>query len=243
MFTALSTLLLGIVFVVLTFATFLVFKKLKIKIDANLAKGIAAWVLLAAFVRVFEDAAIYPDTIFTKTPGIIVLFFFIILPVLLLASWLEKKKKFPVWQTLRISAIIGILIHLPFYRLQNVRGLLLVFIISAIIIGLMEIFNKFIKADRLSFWAVGAHFMDAAATFVSMYYFNYGEQHILPNFLIDLAGPWVMFPLKAITIIPVVWILNRYVKEKPLRNHLLIAVMAIGLAPALRDALRLAMGV
>lgn len=244
-FTLFSTIVLGIVVVCGTYFLYHVFKKLNLNIDKYFVYGIVPWVVFAAFVRVYEDAGIYPTTFFTQTPGIEILFVALIMPFLFLAKFLEKKYNFAFWKTMAISGAIGAAAHLPFFKIVNVKGFLLIFVFFAITIGLIGAVRKFVKFDLLSFWALAAHMVDASATFVSMTFYNYGEQHIVPTFLINaLGGAWIMFPLKLAVLVPVLYILNKYAKEdKLLKNTILLAIIALGLAAGLRDALRLLMGV
>jgi len=94
-----------------------------------------------------------------------------------------------------------------------------------------------------------AHLFDASATFTALQWFTYGEKHVLPSLLIGLSGtPAVMFPLKAIVIAIVIYVLDVELKPDLERNKLLgilirIAILVLGLAPGTRDLLRLAMGV
>ncbi len=242
-YTIKSTILLGIVLVFLTYLLYNLFNKLKIKINKKLLIGIFAWVLLAAFTRVFEDANIYPKSFFTVSPGIIILFSAFFIPVVYIGYWLEKNKKIDLWKTLTISAIIPILIHLPFLKIENAQGATIIVAIFGIILIVMYTVNKFIKADDFSFWALGAHMFDASTTFTAMSFYGYSEQHVLPTFMINIFGPYIMFALKLIFLIPMIFVINKYSENDSLRKFLLLAIFAIGLAPALRNTLRLLMGV
>lgn len=115
-----------------------------------------------------------------------------------------------------------------------------------------------------------AHFLDASATFVGTDFYNYAEKHPLPAFLINLSGTGaVMFPLKFILIFLVIYVLDiTYKKEikdisrknqkfflkyqenaesvfrdKTLTGLLKICIFILGLAPGVRDMLRIGIGV
>ena len=201
------------------------------------------WVLLAAFVRVFEDAKIYPNSFFTTSPGIIILFAAIFIPVVLVGIWIEKKKKIELWKTLVVTAIIPTAFHIPYMKYVNISGALIILFLAVSIAGIMAILNKFLKVDVFSYLAFWAHMFDASATFTALTFYGYSEQHVLPTFLINVFGPFAMFALKIVFVIPVVYAINKYSDDEELRRFLLLAVFAIGLAPALRDTLRLLMGV
>lgn len=244
-FTLLSTAVLGLVVVFGTYFLYLIFRKLNINVDKYFVYGILPWVVFAAFVRVYEDAGIYPTLFFTQTPGIEILFVLLIIPFLFLAKFLEKKYGIVSWKTMAVSGGIGALAHMPFFKIVNLKGFLLIFICFAIAVGIIGAARKFLKFDLMTFWALAAHMVDASATFVSITFFEYGEQHILPTFLINaLGGAWIMFPLKLAVLIPVLYMLNKYTKEdKLLKNTIILAIISLGLAAGLRDALRLLMGV
>lgn len=242
-FTIQTTILLGAVLVFLAYLFYELSEKLKLKFDKKFLIGISLWVLLSAFVRVFEDANIYPKNFFTVTPGIIILFAIIIIPIFLLGSWLEKKKGFEIWKTLSISAIILIIFHIPFLKIVNAYGAILIVAIFTGIIIVMFGCNKIMGAGIFSFMALAAHMFDATTTFVAMTFFGYYEQHVLPTFLINLSGPWIMFPLKLIFLVPIIYLINKYSEDENLRKFLLLAIFVIGLAPALRNTLRVLIAV
>jgi len=109
----------------------------------------------------------------------------------------------------------------------------------------MKIFWK----DPVNLAIMYAHMLDASATFTALQWFSYGEKHVVPNFLIGLSGtPAVMFPLKAIVIAIVIYVLSVELKPDLERNRLMqaliwIAILVLGLAPGTRDLLRLGLGV
>lgn len=100
-------------------------------------------------------------------------------------------------------------------------------------------------SDSLPLLVLWAHMTDAASTYVGVDWFGYHEKHVLPNFLIDLSGTaLVMFPLKLLIIIPVLALIDGTLRDDPsLRNLTLLALLTLGLAPALRNTLRLTLGV
>jgi len=90
---------------------------------------------------------------------------------------------------------------------------------------------------------LASHFLDASATFIALSYFGYLEQHVIPRLLIPLFGPISMFALKIVVVIPVLYVIDRYSDSPDFKNFLKIVVLILGLAPGLRDLIRLAVGV
>ncbi len=93
------------------------------------------------------------------------------------------------------------------------------------------------------------HFLDATATAVGIEYHGYIEKHVVPHFMIELTGnAFVMFLLKLPLVLLVIFVLDIwYAKEfrdnKNLLNLVKMGIIILGLAPGVRDALRMAMGV
>jgi uncharacterized membrane protein len=96
-----------------------------------------------------------------------------------------------------------------------------------------------------------AHMLDASATFISLSFYGYSEQHVLPNLLIPAIGPAAMFVLKLAVVVPVLWYIDKEtgngrvagMEGRDFKAFLKICVLILGLAPGLRDAIRLAVGV
>ncbi|MGQ9582381.1 MAG: DUF63 family protein [Thermoplasmatota archaeon] len=93
------------------------------------------------------------------------------------------------------------------------------------------------------------HMLDAAATYRALDYFTYGEKHVLPSFLMEASGTGlVMFPLKAAALVLILYLLEvefrrELEREGPLRGLVRAAVLILGLAPGIRDTVRVVMGV
>ena len=93
------------------------------------------------------------------------------------------------------------------------------------------------------------HFLDGVATWRGIDAHGYSEKHVIPSFLIDITGTAaVMLPLKFAVVALVVYLMEIAYKEdledSPNLAWLVkVAVMVLGLAPGMRDMLRLAMGV
>ncbi len=89
-----------------------------------------------------------------------------------------------------------------------------------------------------------AHMLDASSTYIGVDWFGYYEKHVVPTFLIDLTGSAaVMFPLKLLVLLPVLSMIDNSVEDRSLRNLIKLTLITLGLAPAVRNTLRLALGV
>jgi len=97
---------------------------------------------------------------------------------------------------------------------------------------------------RFNLMIVYAHMLDASSTYLGVDWFGYYEKHVVPTFLIDLAGTAVvMYPLKLIVLLPALFMIDKAIDDRSLRNLTKLALITLGLAPAVRNTLRLALGV
>jgi uncharacterized membrane protein len=92
------------------------------------------------------------------------------------------------------------------------------------------------------------HFLDGFATFIAIDFYEYGEKHVLPSLMIDIFGTAaVMIVLKLFLILAVIYVIDilfkKDLKTSPTLVGLVkICVLILGLAPGIRDGVRLAMG-
>ena len=112
-----------------------------------------------------------------------------------------------------------------------------------------EGYLKNLFLSKLNLMIILAHFFDASATYRGIKFYGYREKHVLPAMAIEWVGdPIVMFLLKLVLILSVVVVLDHLYKEE-LREYprltvlIKFAVITLGLAPGVRNTLRLAMGV
>jgi uncharacterized membrane protein len=90
---------------------------------------------------------------------------------------------------------------------------------------------------------LSVHMLDSSSTFVSVMFFGYYEQHPVPRLFIEAIGPWTFFLLKLAVLIPSLYIIDRYAEDGEFRTFLKIVILILGLAPGLRDMIRLGAGV
>ena len=90
--------------------------------------------------------------------------------------------------------------------------------------------------------AIFSQTFDAAATWIGIDFFSYYEKHVLPSFLIDITGSaTVMIPIKILLVVLVLYAIR---DEDPIiKNIIKMMVIIFGLAPGMRDMLRIFLGV
>ncbi|MEM2979196.1 MAG: DUF63 family protein [Methanomassiliicoccales archaeon] len=91
--------------------------------------------------------------------------------------------------------------------------------------------------------------LDGVATYRGIDFYGYGEKHVLPELAINLFGSaFVLIIIKLVLIIIIVWLIDvafrsEFVKYPNLSNIVKFVLIFLGLAPGVRDSLRIAMGV
>ncbi len=94
--------------------------------------------------------------------------------------------------------------------------------------------------------------IDASSTYVGMDWLGYYEKHVVPTFFIDFVGMFtdhaalVMYPLKLLVFIPVFYMLDNEFKgenDKKIVPLMKLVILVLGLSPAVRNTLRIMMGV
>ncbi len=102
---------------------------------------------------------------------------------------------------------------------------------------------------KLNLLIIVSHLFDASATYRGIKYYGYTEKHVIPALAIDLVGdPIVMYLLKVVLVIAVIITIDHFYREE-LRGYprltvlLKFSIITLGMAPAVRNTLRLAMGV
>jgi uncharacterized membrane protein len=119
---------------------------------------------------------------------------------------------------------------------------------TTVIFGFYKIRGK-LKANwftRFNAFLLGVHMFDASTTFVALQYFPYYEQHVLSNFVIAFVGPVGQFLIKLPIVLIVLYFLERELPKKEdenMKNFFKVAILILGLAPGLRNFLRLGIGV
>ncbi len=236
-YNPINTFAYALLFVVVTYLVYEFLKKLKIKPDQAFVLAIIPWVIFGIFLRVMEDSGLIKSKLFV-TPNIWLLFTFLIALGLFFSKFIEKKYKIPYFKFIFISGLMGVGILIPFLKIRNFEGFLYTFlwfipwlILSRVIRWSKE--NKFVTSAQL---------FDATATFVSLQYFGYFEQHVLPRFIIELTGiPFSFVIVKLIVVVVILKTLDKYSDDKEFASYLKIVIGLLGFITGFRDLLRLVM--
>ena len=238
-YNTVNTLVYALLFVFCTYLIFKFLKKMKIGIDRMLILSITPWIVFGILLRILEDMGMLTGYLFV-TPNIWLLFVFVIISLLGISKFIEKKYGIPYFKIMFISGVILSGLVLGMLTIKNFLGLgyVLLWFIPWVI------FFSFVK------WSIGnkivslLQLFDATATFVSLQYFDYFEQHVLPRVIIESTGtPFSFVIVKLVVIVTALKILDKYPDDKEFTNYLKIIIGILGFATGLRDLLRLISGV
>lgn len=262
-FNPVNSITYGIILVAGVYLVFRLLKKMNIHIDRYFLYAILPFILWGSSTRVLHDAAyygvltgklgeFYSLPIF-PTPGSYLITFLLALIVLLISLTIQKYAKFPYWKVMLAIGIILDIVNFALLPRIDPIPMLMVLGITGLWAALFFLLYKFSQTSKFktlkdiftfkNSGLLSAHMLDASATYVAMTFFGYLEQHPLPRFLIELTNPAAMFFLKIVVLIPVLYVIDRYSEPGDFKNFLKIVILILGLAPGLRDMIRLMVGV
>jgi len=168
-------------------------------------------------------------------------FFLLVLSAAYLASFASS----PEW--LAASEAVSGRPPVPAYgELLIIPGIAALLTIAVAALGRLPRFT--LLAGPVELLMYFSHFLDGAATARGLEIYGYAEKHALPALLIDSFSPLIMLPLKFIIVTLVIVLLDVVLKDElssrpQLALGLKYAVVVLGLAPGVRDMLRIALGV
>jgi len=234
-YNPINTTVYAIILITFVLLIFKLLKKLKVKFDKRLALAVSPFVFLGSSMRILEDSGILQGRLFI-TPGIYFLIFGITISTLLISLFLERKKGIPYFKPMFVVGLILTAPVLGILQYKNFLGITYVILYLIPWIVLLKII-PWLKENKI---VTGLHLFDANTTFVSMSYFGYYEQHVVPRYLINLSGtPFSFVILKFIALVAILFIIDKYSGDKEFNNYIKLIIGILGAATGTRDFLRL----
>ena len=237
----------GILLFIMVYLFYRVCKILKIEIERRFALVTVFYTILISLIRALVDGGYIPRTYYTVTPGIVVVVGMYYMMATVISALLLRERYYIL---AALMALLPLLYLLPIFlkNMIHVEVLFyLLFIVALVYTGLHYLLERaeplkhvFQPMDR---YVILAQLIDGTSTALGVGLYGYWEQHPLPRFFIELFGPYIMIPLKLVAVVTVLYIINREIEDEDLKNILKIAIMALGLAPGLRNLFRIVMGV
>ncbi len=224
---------------------------LSILMDERLLLSTLPYVLAGSSLRVIEDANLVaaPWRYLLITPLIFFLVFFITASCLIITRKIWGEKFHAKYAAIGFLWTFFNLVVLSTIGFKNIWVIAAVFLLGFSLAGGVIFCGRRLSAlkfldERLNQMIVSAHMLDASSTYFGVDWFSYYEKHVVPTFLINLTGSAaIMFPLKLLVLLPVLYMIDKSMKEPSLRNLTKLTMITLGLAPAVRNTLRLALGI
>ncbi len=228
-----------------------IFKRLDLKMDEKLVLYTLPYVLAGSSLRVIEDAGLVkpPASYLLITPLIYFLVFFVTTASLILTRKFLGKNFHRVyaaigllWTFMNLAALSTVGVQRPLVPVAVLfLGTLLTGIIYILRVPLPRL--NFLN-NRYNLAILYSHMLDASSTYIGVDWFGYYEKHVVPTYLIDLTGTAsIMYPLKLLVLLPLLSIIDKFIEDKSLLNLTKLALIVLGLAPAIRNTLRLTLGI
>jgi len=219
-------------------------QKLKVNIDRKFFYAILPFIFFGSSLRAFVDHKIIGYYFWTVSPGIW-LFVTSIFLICFAVSWLLYKNQY--W---KICAGAGIILSVAVWLFNIGKLEFTNALVGAAIIGLAFgisalLYFAFKSSKAKWFLGVGffpfiAHMLDASATFIAVDFYGAIEKHPLTKMVNEFAGTAaILFLLKLLILLPAVYLIQTEIKDRNLRNYLLIAIAVLGLSEGLRDLITL----
>jgi len=234
----------ALLLVVSAYVVFRALRKLNVEIDANFAMSLFPYIALGSIIRSLRDIGFLSGWVFV-TPAVYIVVFSITFSSLVLSIFIAERMKLS-YHSLFFAfgfALAGILFtQLRFHNLLAAAQILaldlfLFILIFVPILGQAPIW----KASLWNKFAVFGQLFDASSTYVAMTFYGFGEQHVLPNILFDLAGGvWIFFIAKAAIALLFVWAVDSAIEDKNMKNFLKLIVFILGFGQGFRDLLMVA---
>ena len=256
-YTVFNTIVYTLILAIFVLAIIKMFKKLEID-PISIIYSIIPFIFLGSSTRALVDNGFYPKTVFLITPGLYILVGLITIASFLFSIYLFNKMEIDYRYTLFFLGIIFSVPNIILFSKLNFTAIiyvLITWIIASLIFMAIAFLVLYVKnknshnaiekilEHKINFSIVLAHLFDASTTYVAVEYFNYSEQHVLPNALNQLFDTYLtLFPMKIIVIVAVLYIIDQYFEDQTIKNLLKLTVFVLGLAPGLRNILTMALG-
>ncbi len=261
-FNPVNTLAYSIVLVIAVWAVYRLVLKMKIPIDSRFALAVLPFIFWGSSTRVMHDAAVagvLTNTIYSApffvTPGSYFITFGLTLGVLLLSLLIQRFSRLLYWKPMLVIGLILCAWNLYVLPIPFYLPLILIVPMALFWTGIAYLprpilcrlkscrkpVSRFFSRENMGI--LGSHYLDASATFFALSMFGYLEQHVVPRLIMPFLGPESMFLLKTVVLLPVLYLIDRYSDDRSMKNFLKIVILILGLAPGLRDLLRMMAGV
>jgi uncharacterized membrane protein len=259
-YNVVDTLTYAIILICSVYLIYCWLKRSGITLDRTFVLATIPYVVLGGVLRVVQDTGMITSDLrfLLVTPLIYFVLFFFTAGILFFSRFVEQqglvKNFLHLYGVIGAAAAFTVSLILGAYGITTTRiDLFVLFIIPLMAITATAVVWAFIKYilswkyvnNPLYITLIFGHMLDASATSygIDMHpALRYVEQHVVGSNLIEWTGTaFVMFPLKLLVLFPAVYVLEMYRSEAdPDFWHLVVlAMIVVGLAPGIRDMVRM----
>ncbi len=221
--------------------------------DRDFVLTLIPYIFVGASMRVMEDAEVFdaplrylfitPLNFFTTVAlsSVILLISVATSAKLSLERGSYKKIFVPagvVWCFLNVWVLLSeeevILWWIPF----TVLGIVALILFSIYLIA--RVYEVQFLKERLNLCILGAHLMDAASSHIGIDFLSYGGKHVVERILLEHTGTAVcIYPVELFVLFPALWLIDKHIEKESIRMVLLGVILVLGLAPAVRNTIRM----
>ncbi|NLM30428.1 MAG: DUF63 family protein [Methanomicrobiales archaeon] len=262
-YTLVDTLTYALILIAAVYIVYRGLRRYRIAIDDELVLATLPFIVLGGLLRVVEDTGmIASDLRFLLITPLIFFTVFFVAVIALFAGKLAENAGFVtrysrVYGGAGIAACLLATAALTWFGLTGTQIALdvLVSILALASISSLALWALLVYGAKWDYASnilykllIFGHLLDASATSygIEIHPIHYVEQHVVGSTLIEATGTaFSMFLLKIAVLIPAIYILEMYKKEgSPGLWHLiLLAMIAVGMAPGIRDMVRMVLHV
>ena len=258
-YTLVDTLTYALILIAAVYIVYRGLQRYKIAVDDELVLATLPFVVLGGLLRVVEDTGmITSDFRFLLITPLIFFTVFVVAAIALFAGKLAENAGL-VARYSRVYGGVGIVACLlstaalvwfglteTTIALDVLAAILALASVSSLALWALLVYGaKWDYASNILYkLLIFGHMLDASATSygIDIHPVHYVEQHVVGSNLIEATGTaFSMFLLKIAVLIPAIYILEMYKKEgSPGLWHLiLLAMIVVGMAPGIRDMVRM----
>ncbi|MBI5226560.1 DUF63 family protein [Candidatus Micrarchaeota archaeon] len=237
-------------------AVYLIYRGLKkagFSFNQAFFEAIIPYVIFGGIFRVLEDAHAVPRIVniggielYPFVTPLVYVFIFLVLSVTSVVAWFATKNRDKTLAYVKkagfLYAALSLLVLVPLFK--NWMFAIGMLALAGVAWGAYRpwVQKRGLPQNRMLSWMVFGQVLDGSATFIGLTFAGYSEQHVVGNFLIDTGGPALFWLVKVAFAIAAAEALRKEPNENA-RNFVALLITIFGLAPGLRDLIRILAGV